>query len=161
VVFFWPIKSVTTWEEIMKTQLSAGGFVETRCTRCRDIKNHTIVAMVGEKIARVECNTCHGTHNYHPLKADKGTASARDPQKKAATTRTARPDPAAAAAAEWEALQSGMDASQSIPYDMNGKHRLGTLLLHPVFGLGIVRLVMPPNKIEVLFQGGKKLLRCG
>ena len=141
--------------------LSAGGFVETRCTRCRDIKNHTIVAMVGEKIARVECNTCHGTHNYHPLKTAREPAAARDPLKKAATPRTAKADPAAAAAAEWEALQSGMDAAQAIPYDMNGKYRVDNLLLHPVFGLGIVRLVLPPNKIEVLFQGGKKLLRCG
>jgi hypothetical protein len=146
--------------EIMKA-LSAGGFVETRCTRCRDIKNHTIVAMVGEKIARVECNTCHGTHNYHPLKTAREPAVARDPLKKAATPRTAKSDPATVAAAEWEALQSGMDAAQAIPYDMNGKYRVDNLLLHPVFGLGIVRLVLPPNKIEVLFQGGKKLLRCG
>jgi hypothetical protein len=147
----------------MRAQLSAGGFVETRCTRCRDIKNHTIVAMVGEKIARVECNTCHGTHNYHPLKEAKGTASARGPQKKGATAaaRTAKSDPAAAAAAEWAALLSGMDAEQAIPYEMNAKYRADNLLLHPVFGLGVVRLVLPPNKIEVLFQGGKKLLRCG
>jgi hypothetical protein len=145
----------------MRAQLSAGGFVETRCTRCRDIKNHTIVAMVGEKIARVECNTCHGTHNYHPLKAAREPAAARDPQKKGASPRTAKADPAAAAAAEWAALRSGMDAAQAIPYDMNAKYRVDNLLLHPSFGLGIVRLVLPPNKIEVLFQGGKKLLRCG
>jgi hypothetical protein len=30
---------------------------------------------------------------------------------------------------------------------------------HPVFGLGVVKSVVP-NKIEVLFQEGKKLLRC-
>jgi hypothetical protein len=145
----------------MKTQLSAGGFVETRCTRCRDIKNHTIVAMVEEKIARVECNTCHGTHNYHPLKAARETAPVRNRQKKVAAPRAAKSDPAATAEAEWAALQSGMDAAQAIPYDMNGKYRVNDLLLHPVFGLGIVRLALPPNKVEVLFQGGKKLLRCG
>jgi len=145
----------------MREKQSAGGFVETRCTRCRDIKNHTIVAMVGEKIARVECNTCHGMHNYHPLKPVREPAAARNPQKKAAATRTGKADPAAAALAKWCDLQAGMDPAQAIPYEMTGKYRVQNLLLHPVFGLGIVQLVLPPNKVEVLFREGKKLLRCG
>ena len=145
----------------MNTQISAGSIVETRCTKCRKVMNHTIVAMVEEKIVRVECNTCHGIHNYHPLKEKKEPAAPKTTTKKAATPRKAKADPAASDSAEWATLQPDMNQAQAIPYDMNGTYRAKNLLLHPMFGFGIVQLVLPPNKIEVLFQDGKKRLRCG
>jgi len=144
----------------MNIQPSAGSFVETRCTRCRKLMNHTIVAMVGEKIVRVECNTCHGIHNFHPVKAAKVSTVTKAAPKKVAAPRPAKADPAAAAAAEWADLMSDMDQEQAIPYDMNGKFRVNALLKHQLFGTGIVQTVMQ-NKIDVLFQAGKKLLRCG
>lgn len=145
----------------MNTKLSAGNTIETRCTRCNGVLNHTIVAMVAEKIVRVECSTCHGVHAYHPVKVPKEPAAAKGTQKKAVSSRTSKADPEAAARAEWQALQTGMDATQAIPYDMNRVYRVKSLLSHPNFGLGIVQLVIQPNKIDVLFQNGKKRLRCG
>ena len=145
----------------MSRPLSAGSNIETRCTRCRDILNHTIVAMVGEKIVRVECNTCHGIHAFHPVKVIKEPAVAKAGQKNVATPRKTKANPEAAARAEWEALQPDMNPAQAIPYDMNRTYHAKNLLFHPNFGLGIVQLVLPPNKIEVLFQDGKKRLRCG
>ena len=68
----------------MSIPLSAGSNIETRCTRCRDILNHTIVAMVGEKIVRVECNTCHGIHAFHPVKVTKEPTAAKASQKNVA-----------------------------------------------------------------------------
>lgn len=144
----------------MYRQLSAGSIVETQCTRCRKLLNHTIVAMVGEKIVRVECNTCHGVHNYHPVKAAKEPAAAKTTQKKTATPRAPKANAAAAAAAEWAELQAAFNPEQAVPYDMNGTYRVNTLLMHPRFGLGIVQLVLP-KKIDVLFQEGKKRLLCG
>jgi hypothetical protein len=123
--------------------------------------NHTVVAMVEEKIVRVECNTCHGIHNYRPIKAEKEPAAAKSTVKKVAAPRKAKADPAASDSAEWATLQPGLNQDHAIPYDMNGTYRAKNLLLHPMFGLGIVQLVLPPNKIEVLFQDGKKRLRCG
>jgi hypothetical protein len=145
----------------MSRQLSAGSTIETRCTRCKGVLNHTIVAMVGEKIVRVECSTCHGVHAFHPVKPPKEAATAKAARTKVAAPRKTKADPDAAARAEWEALQPGLDSSQAIPYDMNRAYRMKNLLSHPNFGLGIVQLVIPPNKIDVLFQDGKKRLRCG
>ena len=145
----------------MSRQLSAGNTIETRCTRCKGILNHSIVAMVGEKIVRVECSTCHGVHAYHPVKTPKETAATKSSSKKAAAPRKTKADPEAAARAEWAELQPGMNPEQAIPYDMTRVYRLKNLLSHPNFGLGIVQLVIPPNKIDVLFQDGKKRLRCG
>ena len=145
----------------MSTQLSAGSTIETKCTRCNGVLNHTIVAMVGEKIVRVECSTCHGLHAYHPVKVPKDPSAAKSALKKAATPRKTKVDPEEVARAEWEALQPNMDPSKAVTYDMNGTYRLNALLQHSHFGLGIVQLVIPPNKIDVLFQEGKKRLRCG
>lgn len=158
MVFF---VGTVTRENIMNLRLSAGSIIETQCTRCRTVLNHTIVAMVGEKVVRVECNTCHGVHNYHPDKPAKESVAAKATRKKATVPRKAKADPAAAAAAEWAVLQPDMDPAKAIPYDMNGTYRVNTLLRHSQFGLGIVQTVMPPNKIDVLFQTGKKRLRCG
>jgi len=145
----------------MSRQLSAGSTIETLCTRCKGVLNHTIVAMVGEKIVRVECSTCHGLHAYHPAKVPKAPSAAKVAGNKAAAPRKTKTDPEAAARAEWAVLQPDMDPAQAIPYDMNRAYRLKNLLSHPNFGLGIVQLVIPPNKIDVLFRDGKKRLRCG
>jgi hypothetical protein len=117
--------------------------------------------MVGEKIVRVECSTCHGVHAYHPVKVPKAPAASKDGRTKVAAPRKPKTDPEAAARAEWEELRPAMDTAQAIPYDMNRPFRLKNLLSHPNFGLGIVQLVIAPNKIDVLFQDGKKRLRCG
>jgi hypothetical protein len=146
----------------LNRSLSAGSIVETKCTRCRTVMNHTIVAMVGEKIVRVECNTCHGTHAFHPLKVPKEPVAAKTAQKKpAAAPRKSRVDPEAADREEWATNQPGMDPERAIPYDMNRAYRVNALLSHPTFGFGIVKAVLPPNKIAVLFKEGRKLLRCG
>jgi hypothetical protein len=142
-------------------QHSAGSNIETRCTRCREVLNHTIVAMIEEKIVRVECNTCHGTHNYRPVKPVKEPAAAKTGLKKTPTPRKAKVDPLAVECAEWEELHPNMNPEKAIPYDMNKPYRVKNLLLHPFFGLGVVQLVLQPNKIDVLFQEGKKRLRCG
>jgi hypothetical protein len=124
------------------TKLAAGALIEAQCTCSPEASNHTVVAVPGEQVAEVP-----------PLA---GAAP-----KKVAAPRTKKKDPGAADRAEWAALQPTVEPARAIPYDMNGKYRAKRLLMHPVFGLGIVQVVLPPNKIEVLFQDGKKLLRCG
>ena len=63
----------------MATQHKVGGEVDAFCTRCRLTLAHTILAMVGTKIARVRCNTCNGDHAYRsaPGTTDKPSPSAR------------------------------------------------------------------------------------
>jgi hypothetical protein len=142
--------------------LSAGDIVEARCTRCRLITNHTIIAMVGGTPARVQCNTCDGVHKYRdPRPAE--TAKKVTPAKKATpgTPRAPRKSPLDAERAEWQNLAPTLDPSRAIPYGMNQSYRVGNIMEHPLFGLGVVTAATGPNKVEVLFREGKKLLRCG
>jgi hypothetical protein len=141
-------------------KLSAGDNIEATCTRCRKILNHTIVAMVGEKVVKVECNTCRGVHNYREPVASKPVSSGAAVRKKEPAVRQVKKDAGAADREEWETLSQAMDRGRAIAYDIDGKFKVNDLVDHAVFGLGMVKAVITPNKMEVLFQQGKKLLRC-
>jgi hypothetical protein len=141
-------------------KLSAGEIIEASCTRCKATLNHTIVAMVGEKVARVECNTCHGIHNYRGPVEKKEKKSSLSAPKKQTVPRQPKKDPGVSEMEEWEALSPTFDCNRAIPYDMDKKYRANELITHSTFGLGIVKTIIPPKKMEVLFQLGKKLLRC-
>ncbi|NVN90997.1 MAG: hypothetical protein HXX11_10385 [Desulfuromonadales bacterium] len=144
-------------------KLSAGDIIEARCTRCRDILNHRIVAMVAEKVVRVECNTCGGVHNYYPppsLKPVKTPGGSATTRKSTATPRAPKRDPQQSERDEWLSLRANMRLDRAIVYDMGGKFRADDLVDHPSFGLGVVKLIVPPSKMQVLFEDGIKLLRC-
>lgn len=117
--------------------------------------------MVGERVARVQCYTCGGVHNYYGEKEAKPAVAGAAVRKKEPAARTARKEPGSADREEWESLRPGMEEGRAIPYDMNGKFRVNDLVEHSLFGRGVVKRLAGPGKIEVLFQGGKKLLRCG
>lgn len=146
-------------------KLSAGDIIEARCTKCRDILNHRIVAMVEGKVVRVECNTCNGVHNYHAPPAAKESkaprvAAAAKERKATGVPRTPKKDPLEAEREEWASLRPTFDLEKSVPYDMNCRFPVKRLLTHPSFGIGIVKAVIVPNKMQVLFKDGIKLLRC-
>ena len=146
-------------------KLSAGDIIEARCTKCREVLNHRIVAMVEGKVVRVECNTCNGVHNYYPPPAVKEAKAPRKaavskPRSTPAVPRASRKDPAEVEREEWASLQPTFDHDKALPYDMNGRFNVKRLINHPVFGLGIVKAVIVPNKMQILFKDGIKLLRC-
>ena len=146
-------------------KLSAGDIIEARCTKCRKVLNHRIVAMVEDKVVRVECNTCNGVHNFYPPPAEKAAkapkaATASKPRKAPATPRTVKRDPTELEREEWASLSPTFDLEKALPYDMNGRFNVKRLILHPVFGLGIVKAVIVPHKMQILFKDGIKLLRC-
>jgi hypothetical protein len=116
--------------------------------------------MVGEKVVKVECNTCNGIHNYRQPAETKTSTGSKSIRKTVVAPRKTKRDPEAVALEEWESLLPTMQADRAIAYDMNGKFKLNDLVEHTAFGVGVVRLLIKPNKMEVLFRGGKKLLRC-
>ena len=136
-------------------QLSAGDNIESRCTKCRTVMNHTIVAMVAGQPGRVECNTCKGIHNYRKptgRKSPAGTKKSASPRKKTAS----KVDPDLTI---WANLD--LTSGAAVSYSMRTTFREDDLIKHPTFGLGKVMRLVPPNKVEILFQDGRKLLRCG
>ena len=140
-------------------KLSAGDVIEAHCTRCRTLMNHTIVAMVGARVVRVQCNTCNGVHNYKEEKPAKVSAERSTSPKQVGAPRASRKDPGAADRQEWIALRPNMQRERAKAYDMNGSYKVKDLVEHPLFGLGVVQRVVA-KKVEILFEQGRKLLRC-
>ncbi len=132
--------------------LSAGDYIASKCTKCKDTTNHTIVAMVGEKVVKVECNTCGSAHKHRPEAKKKAPAARK--------TATAKPRAASKAQRNWEELLASVDPEQAVPYSMSTPMKEELLIKHPTFGLGQVVNCIKPNKMEVHFEAGIKLLRC-
>ena len=141
---------------------SAGDILDARCTRCRVLTNHTIVALVAGHVARVKCNTCGGEHNYHGPKEEKTPAVRRitGSRERTLSPITTRKELPPTYHELWEAALAGKDVSEARDYDMTGKFVKDSLVRHPAFGVGIVTTVAG-NKMDVLFKDGTRLLRCG
>jgi hypothetical protein len=129
--------------------LTAGDPIESRCTKCRRITNHIIVAIVDAAPNRVQCNICGGQHNYRPLAAATKKRTTRSPA-----------DPTIAEQEEWQRLRPSMDGSKARDYSMDGDFKVKSLINHHLFGLGMVQRILGDRKIEVLFESGKKNMRC-
>ena len=128
--------------------LTAGDPIEARCTKCRKNTNHIVVAMKDDVPVKVQCNTCSGQHKYRPPTAPK----------KPAVRRTA--DPKVAEQKEWAELMPTLNSDQAVAYSMDSSYKNGALINHPEFGIGINQGVIGLRKIEVLFEDGKKIMRC-
>ena len=133
--------------------LSAGDYIASRCSKCKDVTNHTIVAMVENKVVRVECNTCGSVHNYRSVAPTVKPA----PRTKTAATRTPR---VGKTETEWAAQLNECKASDAISYSTKAAFKPGDVVQHSVFGMGRVINTIRPNKMEVYFRDGIKMLRC-
>lgn len=138
-----------------------GSDVDAYCTKCRMILGHTIIAMVGDKIARVRCNTCQGLHAYKAGPPGTRTATARAPAAEGRTRPAAGRAPREKAEVRpFEEIFAGRDTSDARPYSAREKFADGEILSHPTFGLGLVKSARQ-DKVDVIFKLGEKTLVHG
>ena len=164
-----------------------GDRIEARCTRCNDITGHVIVALVGGEIVKVECRACGSVHKYYPpatpkeakgktavcrVKAGETRKEAVNSFKPTSTPSTAAASPAAVSRAAAKAQKAAEDmeqnwqstmnmtAASARPYAMNESFAVGDVIDHPKFGSGVVQEIFPPDKMQILFRDGAKMLRC-
>ena len=164
-----------------------GDRIEARCTRCNDITGHVIVALVGGEIVKVECRACGSVHKYYPpatpkeakgktavcrVKAGETRKEVVNSFKPTSTPSTAAASPAATSRAVAKAQKAAEDmeqnwqrtmnmtAASARPYAMNETFAVGDVVDHPKFGNGVVQEIFPPDKMQILFRDGAKMLRC-
>jgi hypothetical protein len=118
---------------------------------------HRIVAMVGPKPARVQCETCHSQHNFRehppgesPAKASASGSSAPRPTRVSNVTRLEqeRRDRENL----WERACTGRLVSDFIKYNPKESFKIGDLVKHTKFGDGVVLTILDAHKIEILFR---------
>lgn len=125
-------------------QYVVGGSIVSYCTKCRLGLDHTIVAIEGDEIVKVECKTCRGRHKFRdPAAVRKRRSSKKD-------------DPSKSPSAVWEAaLASAKGREQA--YSMVARYRVGDIVVHDRFGKGVV-IKIHSNKCDVLFQDRERLM---
>tara|TARA_Y100000590_G_scaffold466680_1_gene642893 strand:- start:5246 stop:5620 length:375 start_codon:yes stop_codon:yes gene_type:complete len=115
---------------------------------------HTIVAMVGDKIARVECRTCKKPHAY---KAPKGIDTPVAKPKKSSSKTQSR-SAKVSIEDQWHELMLTHKNSPLQKYGIRQTFSAGDRLKHVKFGDGVVTKTIHPDKIEVVFQNDLKVL---
>ena len=125
------------------TTSKTGAEVISVCTKCKMPLAHIIVAMDGEKIKKVRCNTCAKEHRFVSPNAKKRTSA-----------------PKVRAEENWKQLMVSFSSKRKIPYTLAGLYRENDVIDHQVFGAGIVNQVVFKEKIRVVFQEGEKWLVC-
>jgi hypothetical protein len=130
------------------------------CTSCKIDLNHIVVAMKGDRIAKVQCLTCKKEHNY---RTPKGLTTPKAPKAKSSRAGSKKSDTAdtqhsTSIEAEWEKLMHSHRELPSKPYLAKGHFGLGDKINHPSFGDGIVGKLIYPNKLEVIFKTFIKIL---
>ena len=122
------------------------------CTRCKIDLAHTVVAMQGDRILKVQCKTCKGFHNY---KAAKGVTEASPAKAKRAPREKAVKH---TVEEEWTKLMRENSAKPLKAYSPKTKYITSDRISHPSFGDGVVGKLIHPNKMEIVFQNDVKIL---
>jgi hypothetical protein len=127
--------------------VQVGGEVDAFCNRCQLELAHTVIAMVGGRPVKVECNTCHSVHKFKV-----GAAGAvRMPS----TPRTPR------SLTSFDSLLAARNGAQAKKYSPKSTFTVDEVIEHPNFGLGFVSALKDGGKIEVTFRTAIKTLIHG
>jgi len=147
-------------KELTAKTLTAGDEVESQCLKCKAVTNHTIMAVVEGKVAKVLCKLCGSRHNFRPAGKEQAAAT-RTP---GARSRSGPATPSAPKKSRTEArfddLLGRRDIAAARDYDAGGTFKKDEIINHSRFGLGLITEVIKPNKIAVLFREGAKILIC-
>ncbi|MFO8090633.1 MAG: hypothetical protein R6U13_12395 [Desulfatiglandaceae bacterium] len=123
---------------------------------------HVVVSMDGNAIAKTQCKSCGGVHRYRaPKSPENVTHSTKVLNKRkhpGSTPKNTSSRRTVADSEKWEELLSAHEQETPRAYQMQECFTEGELISHSVFGTGVVTNVPAPEKIEVHFKEGTKLL---
>ncbi len=129
---------------------------------------HRIVAMVGPRPVRVECQTCHSQHNYRERPPGEVAPKASGSPRTVGATRAPRASSLSKLEQErrereqsWERAVSGRLVSDFVKYNVKGTFQVGDLIKHTKFGDGVVTRIIDAHKIEILFRDEPRTLAQG
>lgn len=116
-------------------KIRLGDDIPTYCGRCKDEREHQVVALNGSAVPdRVICRTCGSDHKYR---------AAKSAERRAASPRTTR-------AGSRRIVEDEIPTGNIQGYSPKDTYTAGTFISHPKFGTGKV-LEARNGKIDVKF----------
>ncbi|MDB4980805.1 MAG: hypothetical protein JWM82_1557 [Myxococcales bacterium] len=136
---------------------AVGQDIEALCGRCGTVW-HVVMAMMGDRIAKVVCKRCNGHHRYrteNEVVEAPGEAPARGARRPTASRRYSRTSaPAPAPLPPFDPNKAPRVYTAKDVYDT------GERVAHPTFGTGIVTGAAAPGRVDVAFPSGARVLAC-
>lgn len=142
---------------------SVGDEIDSRCSRCREETIHRVVAMLAGSVHLVICTRCNSQHRHRPSlrRAKPGTFLTERQAKVLLKYREAQTPKPKTPLAEWQAMKGSAGEVQPLAYEQTEAYLPGQAIHHALFGLGFVRKLVGPHKIEVVFAYQVKVLAMG
>jgi len=131
----------------MTDRISTGSDIDSYCTKCKLMLEHVVVAMTGGSVVKVKCKTCGSIHRFKGMPAQRT---------KAQSMKDSAVKPALTSQAQWEAAIGTANVNEQA-YDMAMSYHAGDVIVHSIFGKGIVQKTFF-NKCSVLFRDKERLL---
>ena len=128
-------------------------FVVGKCAVCKDVTRHNVLSQKEDRPARVQCRDCQDEHRFRP------PPPSRKERERIAAEKI-RMKKNVEDCQRWVELRPKMAEAKAKDYSMDGLFKKKDIIRHPVFGLGQVQKSAGPNKVEVLFRDGSKVMRC-
>ncbi len=138
------------WPTLAPKRIGVGTEVESWCGKCKEMRTHGIVAMVGDQPKQVICQSCGSKHNHR----------AEPPQR----ARPAAPESAPVARERSRReelrrdLQRELNASIEVrAFDPKGTFVRGEIISHPQHGRGKVENVLRGSILVRFLEGLRPL----
>jgi hypothetical protein len=129
--------------------------VITYCSRCKLNLNHRIILMAGSEPARVLCLTCQSEHKFRDSQKASPTPSGL---KRLVLSRSSLPPKTGTLESQWRLKLEAKDKTPK-PYKIDASYALDDLVYHPNFGRGLVLEFIHPDKVQIFFDNGVKVLK--
>lgn len=155
-----PPKSIVPPRAAPTDKLSVGSEVESWCGKCKEMRGHHVVAMVGGEPKQVICMVCNSRHSFRDSPPEKS--------KKAAGATIYAGGGAKRPSAEDRELQKRQElkrqlqkelaeAPEARPFDPKGRYKAGEIISHPEHGRGKIENVLRSSMLVRFLDGLRPL----
>lgn len=140
------------WPTLQPKRVGVGTEVESWCGKCKEMRTHSIVAMVGDAPKQVICGSCGSKHNHRP-----------EPPVRARSTQTAEAEQVTSRERTRREelrrdLQRELNASIEVrAFDPKGDYKRGEIISHAQYGRGKVENVLNGSILVRFLEGLRPL----
>ncbi len=134
-------------------EFQVGEEIEALCGTCKAATVHNIEVIKEGKPTKVLCKSCNKSHKYRkPVTEDED----EKPKRKKTTKKKAPPK--TKEQRKWSRVMGKVEGTDPQPYIMSETYEEQNVIDHSKFGLGVVKEVIDPTKISVVFENGEKVM---
>jgi hypothetical protein len=160
-----PPKSIVPQRAAPTGKLSVGSEIESWCGKCKEMREHHIVAMVGDEPKQVICVVCNSRHGYRnepPARAKRGEDGP------IAGSGMSSGGARRGSSAEEREMQKRQDAKRALqkelldavdpkPFDPKSRYKAGEIIVHPEHGRGKIENVLKSSLLVRFLEGLRPL----